>query len=952
MHAGSVVMNGQNKSPQLAGELDLAPHKSWRRFVPAWLRSLIWVDSASRYDAFLSYSWKSDSQVAPVIQSVLQGFLRPWNKVRAKTIFRDLSCLPAGSSLQNELFDRIDRSRHFIVLASPEAATSAGMNVEARYWFSRPREGEVLVIVTRGSTESWDKIRDNLLPPEVIRGLSGEPLWIPLQHRRDEILSDPGSSKLQGEVVEDLKQVLLRLHAPATWEELHGIERARRRRALWAVSAVALVMLTLAIGAGILAWMEQRQRNLANSNARMAEARARIALSRQLALQVILGLPNPAKPYDEYDIPRSLLLAVQALRASDTLEARSALLRIMQYQPYRSFYLWPAGEHEFLHGVLLPDQRHLIVVQDDGTMIRSDLTTGETTRDVSFRQTGKIHSAALSPDGRTLALHQGDTVTLYDVSSHFGTTTAIQAPDQEQGSRLVFGPDSKFLAVIRPDQSAVLWSIEQHRIWKQLPPQPTSPSDTHSGTPLDAALSEGATRLAWVQLGLDRNLALWDLAEIPARHAMTFSPGMTIGSVALHGNVVALGAGYLAGSSGEPQDQNVIVRDIGTQKAGKSETVQSQGPAGCVGFSRDGSMLAAAYTEGFMTLLSTEKTEAGTGRQSGTDADDADEESPEDKPGPLYAFPALDCSISIGATVDSAKAEVALVTPDGAYMVDTAVKNNFELDDKAAQGAVSGEFGDLVQSSQACANHTNNPPRCVFPQSFDDRAALYILGNHLVVKNTRTGAAIGLPIPLAKRATNFAVTSSGRIAECDEGGKLTVWDVLSGKSTVLAEKGVDCSTLAFNSDRTILAVGSNSGTITLWDLASGRVLSLLSSPEQNGTLTTVVISPDEKTLASTGLKSGDLTLWDVASRRALNVPVNFGMNTTELEAFGFSADGKRLLVKGDDGFSVIEVDPKSWMQRACRIANRNLTCDEWHTYVGAQPYEKTCPGLPAPSDCK
>jgi len=41
-----------------SSSLDLAPPKSWRRFVPLWLRSLIWMDSGLRYDALLSYSWK------------------------------------------------------------------------------------------------------------------------------------------------------------------------------------------------------------------------------------------------------------------------------------------------------------------------------------------------------------------------------------------------------------------------------------------------------------------------------------------------------------------------------------------------------------------------------------------------------------------------------------------------------------------------------------------------------------------------------------------------------------------------------------------------------------------------------------------------------------------------------------------------------------------------------
>src|SRR5262249_13922696 len=130
--------------------LDLAPPKAWRRFIPLWLGSLIWIDFAENYDAFLTYSWQADSKIAPVIQSLIQQFLRPWYKLRAKTVFRDLACLPAGSSLEAELFERLDRSKHLIVLASPGAAASHGMEIEARHWFNRPRNGQVLIIVTAG----------------------------------------------------------------------------------------------------------------------------------------------------------------------------------------------------------------------------------------------------------------------------------------------------------------------------------------------------------------------------------------------------------------------------------------------------------------------------------------------------------------------------------------------------------------------------------------------------------------------------------------------------------------------------------------------------------------------------------------------------------------------------------------------------------------------------------
>ena len=178
------------RSPQL----DLAPPKAWRRFVPSWLRALIWVDSAGGYDAFLSYSWKSDSEVAPAIQSVIQRFLCPWYKLRAKTVFRDLSCLPASSSLETELFDRLDRSKHLIVLASPEAAQSHGMEMEARHWFSRRRDGQVLIVVTAGECKSWEGIREQLLPFAVRHHLATEPCGSTAASTQRDIGRSEGSS--------------------------------------------------------------------------------------------------------------------------------------------------------------------------------------------------------------------------------------------------------------------------------------------------------------------------------------------------------------------------------------------------------------------------------------------------------------------------------------------------------------------------------------------------------------------------------------------------------------------------------------------------------------------------------------------------------------------------------------------------------------------------------------
>jgi hypothetical protein len=229
--------------------LDLAPSKSWRRFLPAWLRSVIWGDSAKKYDAFLSYSWKSDSKVAPVIQSLIQQFLRPFYQSRAKTVFRDLSCLPVGSNLEAELYDRLDRSSHLILLASPEAAASKGMEMEARYWFSRPRNGQVLIIISSGDYQTWEDIREHLVPPAVRDSLQSEPVWASVKDHRARIVANPGDHQLRGELIEDLKQVLLRFYPGRDWGQLRGQERKQRRRLIWVLSVAGLTFLVLTLSA-------------------------------------------------------------------------------------------------------------------------------------------------------------------------------------------------------------------------------------------------------------------------------------------------------------------------------------------------------------------------------------------------------------------------------------------------------------------------------------------------------------------------------------------------------------------------------------------------------------------------------------------------------------------------------------------------------------------------------
>lgn len=202
----------------------------------------------------------------------------------------------------------------------------------------------------------------------------------------------------------------------------------------------------------------------------------------------------------------------------------------------------------------------------------------------------------------------------------------------------------------------------------------------------------------------------------------------------------------------------------------------------------------------------------------------------------------------------------------------------------------------------------------------------------------KTGALpVAVGVPSAVRPDGRLLTDAAdQVTELPSG-------TVAGRALA---QGREVTALVFNPDGTGLAVGDSAGRVHLWDGAVQQRAGFLAGVSGTGqvgareAVSAIAFSADGRMLALGGT-AGTLQLWDTASQQLLAAELPTAGE--EIRSVAFSRDGGTVYAASPHApLQTYPIAPDQAVTEICDRTGTGLTRDQWRTYVPDAPYRQVC----------